>query len=460
MSFSKLRPWLLLFLLGLAATCFYFTDVGAAYSPQQQLTLLLLVIAIYFWTLSTMPFAASSLVLIGLMLLFGIVDQPEEAFVGFLSNALYFILVLSLISTALVSAGVDRVFARIILKFSKGGIQAILLGLPLLIAIMPVLLPSAVARFRILEPIIEQVNDRFGFGQESLFRKYCMYVIGMLNQNSTMIVFTGGGFPILAAQLMKDFGGIQISWLGWFLRIAPPLWLAMLIISFGVWFYFKRNSDPITPVQPQNFQTEKGRLPPRFWWILLPFIVMIASWIVFDHEQVPLILAPLLLVGYYAMPINGLITNKTVRSYDWETFLLLGSSFSLGYVIDENGTALVLAEQLMSLLPGGFGDFGNVLYIACFIFALRFLFVVPSTSMIIIFPIIMNYAMILELSVMASAFLVIMIIGGVTILPIHSPTTLLAFQKHAFSLKEQLVVGCYSSFVITVIAITWAVLVW
>ena len=187
---------------------------------------------------------------------------------------------------------------------------------------------------------------------------------------------------------------------------------------------------------------------------------MIASWIVLDHEQVPLILAPLLLVGYYAMPINGLITNKTVRSYDWENFLLLGSSFSLGYVIEENGTALVLAEQLMSLLPSGFGDFGNILYIACIIFALRFLFVVPSTSMIIIFPIIMNYADILNLSVMASAFLVIMIIGGVTILPIHSPTTFLAFQKHAFSLKEQLVVGGYSSFVITVIAISWAVLIW
>ena len=233
MSFSELRPWLLLFLLSLSISCFYYTDVGAAYTSQQQLTLLLLVIAIYFWTLSPLPFAASSLVLVGLMLLFGIIDQPEEAFIGFLSNALYFILVLSLISTALVRAGVDRVFAHIILKFSRGGIRAILLGLPLLIAFMPVLLPSAVARFRILEPIIEQVNDRFSFGQDSLFRKYCMYVIGMLNQNSTMIVFTGGGFPILAAQLMKDFGGIQISWLGWFLRIAPPLWLAMLIISFG-----------------------------------------------------------------------------------------------------------------------------------------------------------------------------------------------------------------------------------
>ncbi|WP_223640610.1 SLC13 family permease [Planococcus sp. 4-30] len=460
MSFSGLRPWLSLLLLVLAAFGLFYTDLGSAYSLQQQSTLLLLGIAIYFWTLSPLPVAASSLVLIGLMLLFGIVDEPEEAFRGFLSNALYFILVLSLISAALVRAGVDRVFAHIIIKFSRGGIRAILLGLPLLIVFMPILLPSAVARFRILEPIIEQVNDRFGFGQESLFRKYCMYAIGMLNQNATMIVFTGGGFPILAAQLLKDFGDIEISWLGWFLRIAPPLWLAMLLVSFGVWFYFKRNSALLVAADSKIPQMEDGALPPRFWWIMLPFVIMIVSWIVLDHQQVPLVLAPLLLVGYYAMPVNGLITNKTVRDYDWETFLLLGSSFSLGYIIEESGTAFVLAEQLMGLLPDGLGDFGNTVYIACFIFILRFLFVVPSTSMIIIFPIIINYAGILDLSVMSSAFLVIMMIGGVTILPIHSPTTFLAFQKNAFSLKEQLIIGGYSSFVVTAIAITWAVFFW
>src|SRR5690606_31266150 len=114
------RPWLSLLLLGLAAFVLFYTDIGSAYSLQQQSTLLLLGIAIYFWTLSPLPVAASSLVLIGLMLLFGIVDEPEEAFRGFLSNALYFILVLSLISAALVRAGVDRVFAHIIIKFSRG----------------------------------------------------------------------------------------------------------------------------------------------------------------------------------------------------------------------------------------------------------------------------------------------------------------------------------------------------
>ncbi|ANU22183.1 SLC13 family permease [Planococcus donghaensis] len=460
MALSKFRFWSLFFLLSLTSIYYIYPDIASAYSLQQQLTLLLLGIAIYFWTISSLPIAASSFVLIGLMLMFGVVGEPEEAFTGFISSALYFILVLSLISSALVTAGVDRVFAQIIMKFSRGGFRAILFGLPLLILWMPIFLPSAVARFRILEPIIEQLNVQFGFGQKSLFRKYCMYLIGMFNQNSTMVVFTGGGFPILAAQLLKDFGNTEISWLGWFLRIAPPLWIAMLVISFSVWFYFKGQNDARGATNWEVPKMNDEKLPPRFWWVIVPFGMMIISWIVLDHEQVPLVLAPLLLVGYYGMPINGLITNQTIRNYDWESFLLIGSSFSLGYVIEMNGTALVLAEQLMSFLPEGLGEVGNFVFIAGFIFVLRFLFVVPSTSMIIIFPIIMNYARILDLSIIASAFLVIMIIGGVTVLPIHSPTTFLAFQKNALSFKEQIIVGSYSSLVILAIAITWAAFIW
>lgn len=44
------------------------------------------------------------------------------------------------------------------MKLSRGGIWTILIGLPLLIVFMPIIIPSVIARFRILEPIIEQMN--------------------------------------------------------------------------------------------------------------------------------------------------------------------------------------------------------------------------------------------------------------------------------------------------------------
>lgn len=459
MGYPKARSFFLITLMMFLVLAGWHAGLLTMYSTEQKLTLFLLVIAIYLWTISKMPFAASSLLVVALIIIFGLVDRPEEAFTGFLTNALYFILVLSLISKALVAAGADRVFVAILLKLSRGGIRTILFGLPLLIALMPILLPSAVARFRILEPIIEQLNVTFTLERDSMFRKYSMYVIGIMNQNSTMIVFTGGGFPVLAAQLLKDFGGVQISWIGWFILIAPPLWLSMFLVSFGVFKYFQRTTEEVSMEAPQQLD-EDTQLPKRFWWIVLPFGLMILSWVVLDQETVPLIIAPIILASYYALPINNLVTDSLVRSYDWENFLLLGASFSLGYVIEETGTALILAGQMLELLPDGIGDFGNILFVAIFIFILRFLFVVPSTSMIVIFPIIMSYAEILDLSVITLAFLVIMIIGGVTIMPIHSPTTFLAFQKGAFSKKEQYAIGGYSSFIISTVAIIWALFIW
>lgn len=174
------------------------------------------------------------------MLLFGLVDSVEEAVSGFLSPALYFILMLSLISYTLVHVGIDKVIARFLVKLSRGGPIALVITLPILILMLPILLPSAIARFKMLYPLIIKLNRYYGFPDKSLFEKFCMYVIGMLNQKATMIIFTGGGFPILASQLLRDYNVADVGWVDWILHIGPPLWIGSLIIVFFVWQFLKR----------------------------------------------------------------------------------------------------------------------------------------------------------------------------------------------------------------------------
>src|SRR5699024_6327730 len=101
--------------------------------------------------------------------------------------------------------GADRVVAKFMIRLSKGGPRNLVIMLPLIILFLPLILPSAMARYKILLPLMKQINSYFNFERESLFEKYSLYVIGILNQNATIIIFTGGGFPILAYQLMKDF---------------------------------------------------------------------------------------------------------------------------------------------------------------------------------------------------------------------------------------------------------------
>ncbi|PAV30934.1 hypothetical protein CIL05_04255 [Virgibacillus profundi] len=438
-------------------------DFVISFTDEQQRTLLLLGIAIFLWITTPIPTGASSIFILALILLFGLVDSMDEAVVGFLSPALYFILMLSIISQALVKVGIDRVIARFLLKISKGGPLFIILGLPLFILILPILLPSAVARFKMLLPLVSRLNSYYGLDEKSTFKKFCLYVIGMMNQNATMIIYTGGGFPILASQLLRDYNIANLGWLDWFLIIAPPLWIGSLIMVFFVWRYLKHyalESDEVIIDSTREETQEKGEIPVKFWVVIISFLTMIVIWIVTDQQQIPLLIPPMLLVVFYSLPKIGLVTNKVIRSFDWENFLLLGASFSLGIIMEENGTAAALASKLIEVIPQDAGIIIKVIIIALIIFTLRFFFIVPSSAVIVIFPIVMSYSELIGLPPIQLAFLVIMIIGSMMVLPIHATTTYLAYDTGVLMKKEQYVIGFFSSVFFMVVAICATLFYW
>ena len=77
-----------------------------------------------------------------------------------------------------------------------------------------------------------------------------------------------------------------------------------------------------------------------------------------------------------------------VQAYDWENFLMLGASFSLGGVLMKNGTADTIAHLLISFMPVDTGMTLKIIIVAAIIFLLRFLFIVPSAALVVIFQIV------------------------------------------------------------------------
>lgn len=126
----------------------------------------------------------------------------------------------------------------------------------------------------------------------------------------------------------------------------------------------------------------------------------------------------------------------------------------------KNGTANVLAEELISVVSPDESITVKIITIAILIFLLRFLFVVPSSAMIVIFPIVISYSELIGVDPEKLAFLVIMIIGGVVLLPIHSPTVYMAYETGILKRKEQYIIGMFSSLVIVIIAILATLYFW
>ncbi|AKG74873.1 SLC13 family permease [Salinicoccus halodurans] len=436
------------------------------FSPEQQRTVGLLVLAIYLWTVSPLPSGAASILLLAMMLILNLVDSIEGAMTGFLSSALYFILILTILSRVLVKTGVDRVVASQLLKLNRKGPKAIAVALPLMIAILPVLMPSAFARLKMLLPFVDRLNDAFGFSDRSIFKKYALYVVGLMNQNGTMIVYTGGGFPVLAAQLLSDYNVADLGWLQWFLIIAPPLWIALFIVNIFTWKYLSHTypSEISKDAEVQRIQTEKNfetaLEKKRFWFVIVTFGIMIMIWAVTDNDVVPTLLPPMLLLVIYSIPKIGLLNNADVRAFDWENFLLLGASFSIGILLHDNGTASVIAEQMLQFVPDNTSMVFKIILIALITFAFRMIFIVPSSAIIVIFPVIISYANIADIPALSIAFLVIMIVGGTNIFPIHSPTSYFAFQTGVLSKRDHYVIASFSTLVFIVTAIIAASSYW
>ena len=461
----KIIVYLFLFTLAVAIFLSGGLSVLERFSVDQQLTLGLLVFAVYLWIAAPIPTGASSFLILALMLLLNLVDTVEEVLAGFLSPAIYFILLLSIISHVLVKVGLDQVVSRFLIRCSKGGIRFIIIGLPLFVLISPIILPSAVARFKILFPLIQNMNYLYGFAEKSIFQKYSLYIIGMLNQNVTTVIFTGGGFPILASQLIRDYNIADLGWVEWFIMIAPPLWLGSIFMVLFVWYYLKMTmpDEKITTFlnKEKDINEERGEVfSTKFWFVLVSFFLMIIVWIVTDQEKVPLLLPPMLLVAFYAIPKIRLVTNRMLRDYDWENFLLLGASFSLGLLLESNGTAEALANLLIGFIPEGTSIVIKVVIIAFIVFVLRFFFIVPSSAIIVIFPIVISYSELIGIPPIQLAFLVVMIIGGMMILPIHTTTTYLAYGTGIFSRREQYVFGMLTSILFVIIAILSVFFYW
>lgn len=327
-------------------------------------------------------------------------------------------------------------------------------------------MPSAFARLKMLLPFVDRLNDSFGFSNHSVFKKYALYVIGLMNQNGTIIVYTGGGFPVLAAQLLNDYNVADLGWLEWFLIIAPPLWLALLIVNIFAWNYFKYSYPSETPdsqvqkaIQPEKyFETPRER--KRFQFVIMTFLMMIIVWALTDNSVVPTLLPPMILLVIYSIPKIGLLNNTDIRAFDWESFLLLGASFSIGILLDQNGTAAVIAEQMMQFVPENSGLIFKIILVALITFAFRMIFIVPSSAIIVIFPVVVSYADITNIPVLSLAFLVILIVGGTNILPIHSPTSYFAFQSGVLSKKDHYIIAAFSTGIFIITAIIAASTYW
>ncbi|WP_167751358.1 SLC13 family permease [Lentibacillus salicampi] len=433
---------------------------------QQWKTLLLLVISIFLWSTKLLPLGISSLFVIAIIMMFNLADSFSSAISGFIASALYFVLIVSMISKVMIKVGLDKMIARLILRLSSGNVVRVMLGFVIAAMVLPVLMPSAVARFRMFHPLIDSVNTFYDLPEQSAFRRFCNWLFSGVNQFLTMIVLTGGGYPILASELLDD-AGFSMTWTSWFLHMMPPIYAATVMVIIFAFFYFHvwdelaDSSRSANTSEPVNDQLSNNGYDKRNMQIVFSLIIlMIAAWLIGSNTGMPTILPPIIVLTILSLPGIRLFTDMDFRSFEWETFIFIGSAISLSNIVQRTGTADWLANVLFGWISPTYPDMIALFFLMVMILFLRVFFTSPTGAIAVILPLAVSFGNSLGLPVLSVSLLTILIIGSLMVLPIYSNTTIIAYQSGVLTLKDQFILGSVLLIAIMISGLLAAACLW
>ncbi|WP_066152079.1 SLC13 family permease [Halalkalibacter krulwichiae] len=455
MSFSLNAKVIILFSCFLVVTGSVLIPSTFGLTEIQQRTLGLLIFSIIIWATKAIPTGISSLLIICLQLMLGIVPEFSEGIQGFLSSSIYFILAVSLVSTVMTKVGIDKILSTIILKFSHGNIKKTAIGFFVATLLLPIVMPSGNARLRMFIPLMEEINCSHNLHKNSSFVRFTTWALSGINQVVTLIVITGGGLAVVASQLVVDLG-YEVTWSKWFFLMALPIWAITLMTGICMWFFWKMNKLPKSKLHNESknnllVSNERSHLPVSMVIVVLSFMLIL--WIVGPTWNIPIIVPPLLALTFFSLPGIGLLKNSDLRNYDWENFLLLGTAISLAITIEHNGTATWLASKVFSFIGGSSYEVINVLIVLVVVMLIRLLFVSPVASLTVIYPLTIAFSNSVALDPLLVYLSTTIIICSTMILPIHSPILVLANEMGHLFLKESIFIGSILLIISFIVAI-------
>lgn len=348
--------------------------------------LAILAFAVLGWMLELAPISVTSLFVLVLIPVSGLMDFKEAVRDSFGDSVFAFFLGVLLLSAAFretnlgksITIGLFRVFGR--------RPKQVLLGLLLagcLLAMWITEVASAAILFPIAMSVTEQSKGRKDHAQ---LGKLLLLAVAWGP------AFGGVGTPIatganlIALNYLEELGGITITFLDW-MKIGVPI--ALTLLGAG-WLLLS------SQVRDNGELELDTQIPPwtrREWLLLFYFLLAIVLWVwgggwgISSHHVALLIAVLLFLPG-----LEVLEWKTALKSVSWDSIILICVGVVIGELLYQYGVAEWIALKFFSksLLSGG--PFLTALYIVLATSVLKVLFSSNTVSGIIMTPIMISLA--------------------------------------------------------------------
>lgn len=406
----------------------------------------ILTFAVVLWVTETIPFAATSLLVVLLIPVFGIADYRVVVRAGFGDPVITFFIGVLILSAAFTHSGLGTRLTYLVLRWVGTRTDRVLLGVLTAGALISMWITDMAVAAMLLPLGVGLLRDAGLRPGESQFGRSLMIATAFGPLIGGIATPAGTAANIVALGQLKQLAGTDVSFVRWMTLGTPA---ALLMIPFAWWilrwlFPSEIARLPLTAEGVESRLRQIGPLQPGERRTLAVFASVVGLWLAsplitdLSRGSVALPVEAVALAGGVALFLPGLRVlswKEAEAGIDWGGLLMIVAGLSLGLAVFESGAARWLAWVLLgqiTAIPEALRPFVVVLAVS----GLHLLFSSNTVTASIIIPILVALATDLQLDPWTIVAPAAFTSSLAFILVSEGPTTIIPYSSGYFSISD------------------------
>lgn len=384
--------------------------------------LIIFFLAITLWITNIIPLSITSLMIMGLLSTYKVLDSKE--IYGFFGNSsLFFIIGAFIISAGIRISGLSKRFAYFVLSRYGRSTFNLLAAVFLLSAGLSHVMPAnAVAA--LMFPILVEIRDVTDIPKNCNYGKKIFFAMIWGCMLGGVITYLGGARNPIAVGVLSEMTGKTIGFSTWAVTVAIPIYITGALVLLYFKYGTHRDRDIHIDLAKKLMSQRLKRLEKiKFREIkaLFIFVITVFSWIFYNREigisNIALISSALFFV------LKVIDWEEANKEINWGVIFMYGGAIATGSALNKLGVLGWFANNYMT-------DLNLNPYILLILFGLVSIILtelVSNTAVIVILmPVAINTATIFNIDPLLVTYFVAVPSGLAFLLPVSSPVIAIA----------------------------------
>ncbi len=316
-------------------------------SPKGLRFLAVLVVLVFLFIAESIPLEITA-ICIGVLLVMTGVSDLKDTWASYMHPVVVFIICCLVFAIALDKTGLTKRLGYFIVRRAGNSVTRFTFIIAIGLGIASSLLHDAAATAIGLVTMIPMMRAA-GIEPHTQTAKFMMLSLPFAASCGGMGTLIGGGRCMVSAAFLKEFTGIEITFLDWITFAMPAALLTVPAAVLVTYLVFR----PDPEIKLPKFADELGPLTRMEKRTLAIFVLVFILWSTKEIHGIHYSVTGML--GVAALVIVGVLKWEDIHtSLEWGTALFIfGGGIALGLAMDSSGTANYFAQLFMPLVKDG-----------------------------------------------------------------------------------------------------------